>query len=420
MTATAPQKIAVLGAGIVGVSTAEWLRRDGATVELIDRVQPGDPAQASFGNAGILARASVVPVAVPGLLKKVPKMLFDPDGPLFLRWSYLPRLAPWLLRFLRNGNESKVREIADGLSHIIADSVDQHLALAKGTPAEAYICSGAYAFLFRSREAFEKDKFAFALRKAHGFSWQERTREDLVAEDPGLGEAYQFGAFFDDHGWISDPGAYVAAIARDFQRHGGTFWQTEVKGIRPLEGSAAVKVQADGETRHYDRIVVATGAWSAKLANSLGHRIPLESERGYHLVFKGASTKPPQPYALTDAKLVATPMDGGLRCAGLVEFAGLEAGPSQAPLGLIERAVKRLYPDLAWDGIDSWLGHRPAPVDSLPLLGESTEARGIYFAFGTHHIGLTAGPKIGRLTADLIAGRQPNFAMTPYHVGRFD
>ena len=419
MTAT-EDKIAVVGAGILGVSTAEWLRRDGADVELVDRIEPGSPEQTSYGNAGLLASSSIVPVAVPGLLAKIPAMLLNPDSPLFLRWSYLPRLLPWITRFLANGSERKVREIAAGLTHVIGDSVEQHLALAKGTPAEAFIRFGPYAYLFSSRAAFDKDPFAFLLRQEHGFHWDERSREQLVADDPDLGEAYQFGIFMRDHGWLTDPGGYVAAIADLFRANGGGFWRAEVDDIRPAGDNSGIEIVANGETRHYGRVVLSAGVWSKRLAERLGHRTPMESERGYHLVLKSPSKMPPVPYSLTDAKMVATPMDAGVRCAGLVEFGGTRAGPSQAPLRFIEKSVRKLYPKLQWDSAESWLGHRPAPVDSLPFLGESPKAPGVFFAFGTHHIGLTAGPKIGRLTADMIAGRTPNIDLAPYRVGRFD
>lgn len=413
------KKIAVVGAGILGVSTAEWLRRDGNQVELIDRVEPGSPEQTSYGNAGVLANSSIVPVAVPGLISKIPGMLLDPESPLFLKWSYLPRLLPWITRFLANGNEKSVRRIVEGLAHICGDSVDQHVTLARGTPAEKFIQHGPYAYLFPSRASYEKDPFAFELRKEHGMHWEEKTREELVALDPELGERYQFGIFMVDHGWVGDPGGYVAAIADHFLTNGGTFWQAEVEDISP-NGDGSITIETQGETRQYDRVVLSAGVWSKKLAERLGHRTPLESERGYHMVFKSPSKTPPCPYCLSDAKMVATPMDAGLRCAGLVEFGGTEAGPSEAPLRLIEKRLRALYPDMTWEETESWLGHRPAPVDSLPFMGESPKAKNVYFAFGTHHIGLTSGPKIGRLTADLIAGRTPNIDMSPYRVGRFD
>jgi len=411
--------IVVAGGGITGVSAAEWLRRDGHDVTLIDRIAPGDSGQTSYGNAGILARCAVVPVPVPGVWKKAPKMLLDPDGPLFLRWSYLPRLLPWLIPFLRNGRRDKVEAIADALMPLIGDTVEQHQSLARGTPAERWIKTGEYSYLYPDRAAFQGDAFGFALRKAHGFDWEERDRDALVAIDPELGPAYGFAATFQDHGWISDPGRYVADLATWFESQGGKLRRDEISEILPLEGGRAAVI-AGGERFEADRVVVATGAWSTRLARGLGHEPAMESERGYHVWLRGPSIRPPHPYMLADAKFVVTPMDAGLRCAGLAEYGGLDAPASKAPIELFKRRVRKLYPTLTWDGEDTWLGHRPSTIDSLPLIGPSPKAPGVVFAFGAQHLGLTMGPKTGRLVADLIAGNKPNIDMTPYKVGRFD
>jgi len=415
----APLRVIVAGAGITGVSTAEWLRRDGHDVTLIDRISPGDPAQTSYGNAGILACCAVVPVAVPGIWKKAPKMLFDPDGPLFLRWSYLPRLLPWLIPFLRSGRRDKVEAIADALLPLIGDSVEQHQALARGTPAERWINTGEYSYLYTSRAAFEGDAFGFGLRRSHGFTWEERDRDTLLEIDPSLGPDYRFAATFKNHGWIADPGRYVADLAAWFEGQGGKIRCAEITEILPLDGGRAA-VLAGGERIEADRVVVATGAWSARLARALGHEPALESERGYHIWLRGPSIRPPHPYMLAEAKFVVTPMEAGLRCAGLAEFGGLEAPASDAPIELVKRRIRKLYPALTWESEDTWLGHRPSTVDSLPLIGPSPNAPGIVFAFGAQHLGLTMGPKTGRLVADLVGGGKPNIDMRPYKVGRFD
>ncbi len=411
--------IIVAGGGITGVSTAEWLRRDGHDVTLIDRIPPGDSGQTSYGNAGLLAQCAVVPVPVPGVWKKAPKMLLDPDGPLFLRWSCLPRLLPWLVPFLLNGKREKVEAIATALVPLIGDSVEQHQALARGTPAERWIETGEYSYLYEDRAAFRDDAFGFALRKAHGLTWEERGRDALLEIDPNLGPAYNFAATFNDHGWITDPGRYVADLAAWFEGQGGKLLRAEVSEIRPLEGGRAA-VMAGGERLEADRVVIATGAWSARLGSAVGHKPALETERGYHLWLRGPSLTPPHPYMLADAKFVVTPIAAGLRCAGLVEFGGLDAPASDKPVELFKRRIRRLYPDLTWKSEDKWLGHRPSTIDSLPLLGPSPNAPGVIFAFGAQHLGLTMGPKTGRLLADMIGGRTPNIDMTPYKVGRFD
>jgi len=412
-------KIAVVGAGIVGVGTAEWLRRDGHAVTLLDRTDPGSPDQTSYGNAGLLARTAVVPVSVPGLLKHVPSMLLKPDGPLFLRWGYLPRLLPWLMPFLRNGNEAKVREIAAALDTILGDSVDQHRALAQGTGAERYIETGHYAYLYKDRAGFEKDAWGFALRRELGADWDEWDRAAILERDPHLSNSVGFAAALKDHGWIRDPGAYLVALLDAFRAGGGVFRRGEVTDIAP-DGENGGTVTVAEDTLPFDRIVIASGVWSRRMAERLGHRVPLEAERGYHLVLENPSFKPPIPYMIADAKFAVTPMDAGLRCAGLVEFGGVDAPARMARTKLFERRIRTLYPALEWDGVQTWMGRRPSTPDSLPLIGESTRARHVWFAFGAQHVGLTSGPKTGRLIADMIGGRMPNIDTTPFAPDRFD
>jgi len=413
-------KVIVVGAGITGVSAAEWLRRDGHEVTLIDRVRPGDPAQTSYGNAGIVTRSGVVPSSVPGLIWKVPGMLLDRDSPLYLRWSYLPRLMPWLVQFLWNGRRAKVEEIARGLAPLVGDSVEQHLSLARGTPAERFIQRGFYTVLYRDRAAFEGDAFGFGLRRANGFEWDEWDREALREYDPELSEAYTFGAALRDHGFITSPARYVAALAEHFEREGGTFLQGEVADITQTGDGRGAVTLVGGARRETDRVVLAAGVWSGKLAKRLGHHAAMESERGYHLMLTGVSHKPPMPYMVADAKLGVAPMEEGLRFAGTADFGGIDGPALTAPLESIRRRVRQIYPKLEWDGETTWMGQRPSTVDSLPLIGASPKAPAIHFAFGGQHLGLTMGPRVGRMTADLIAGRKPNIDIAAYRVDRFD
>ncbi len=405
----------VVGAGITGLSAAEWLRRAGVDVTLIDRVMPDDAAQASYGNGGILARCAIVPVSVPGLLAKAPKMLLDRDSPLFLRWSYLPRLLPWLIPFLHNGSGGRMRAIVKALEPLTTDSVDQHMALSAGTGAERYVATGEYAYLYPDRAAFEGDALAMGLRDAYGFGFEERGRQALADADPELGEAYNFAAVFKDHGWITDPGAYLAALAGHFRKQGGTFRQAEAAEI----GNGTVTL-ADGDSLSADKVVLAAGVWSKALAEKIGHRASMESERGYHLDLQQPSHSPPIPYMVADAKVVVTPMTGALRCAGVVEFGGLEAPPSKGPINLIRRQIRRVYPRLTWQGEAEWMGHRPSTADSLPLLGHAPKAPRVVFAFGSHHIGMTIGPRLGRMAGDIALERLGNTDISPYAADRFD
>ncbi|MDH3665788.1 MAG: FAD-binding oxidoreductase [Paracoccaceae bacterium] len=413
-------KVIVVGAGITGVAAAEWLRRDGHAVTLIDRVPPGDPAQASYGNAGMISSSGVLPVSMPGLIWKVPGMLLDRDSPLYLRWSYLPRIMPWLVRFLWNGRRDKVVEIAQGMAGVISDAPEQHEALARGTPAEKYLRRGPYVFLYPDRKTFQKDAFGFGLRRGHGVTWEEWDREKLADWDPALSPDFGFAAAINGGAYVTAPGPYVAALGAAFQREGGTFLQGEVAEITPTADGRATVTLVGGAVKEADRIVLAAGAWSGRLAKKLGHEARLEAERGYHLVLKNPSHMPPTPYSFVAAKIVASPMEGGLRVAGTVDLSGLDRPPLEAPIAGLRKRVHQLYPTLTWDGEETWMGQRPSTVDSLPLLGASPNAPAVHFAFGGQHLGLTIGARLGRMTADLIAGRKPNIDITPYRVDRFD
>ena len=355
--------IVIVGAGIVGIGSAIWLLRDGHRVTIIDAKGPAEGT--SYGNAGILANSSIVPVTTPGLLKKAPGMLFSPSGPLFLKWSYLPRLLPWLRRYLAHCTLPEVERIAAALMPIIGDSVDQHMAIARGTPAEDFIQNVDYTYAYASREAYLADALAWRIRREHGFVANELDAAALHQAEPNLGPASRYGVQLPGHAWIG------------------------------------------------------AGAWSARLTEKLGLKVALESERGYHLELFDVSGGPAVPIALTAYKFIATPMHGRLRLAGLVEFGGLEAAASEAPYQLLLKQAKAAFPNLKWGEEKRWLGHRPATTDSLPVIGPLPGKSGVHLAFGHQHVGLTGGPKTGRIVADLIAGRHPNIDLAPYRAERF-
>lgn len=404
----------VIGAGITGVAAAEWLRRDGVRVTLVDRIDPGSDGQASYGNAGLLARSAVLPLSEPGMMWTALKMLADRSSPLFLKWRYLPRLAPWMLPFLMNGQTRRMMPIVDALTSIVTDAVDQHEALATGTEAAHFLRRGPYAYIFRDRAEYERHALDWAMRRRAGFDVAEIGRDDLARHDPHLSDRYGFAARLEDHGWLSDPGGYVAALVRHFTDQGGTFVKAEVSDI--ANGRVSL---ADGSDLKADKIVLAAGVWSGALAKRLKQKAMIESERGYHLLLKEPSFMPAHPFMVAEASFVVTPMDQGLRCAGIVEFGGLKAPMSQAPVTLLKKRIAQVYPKLTWSSETTWMGHRPSTPDSLPHIGALAENPDIVFAFGAQHIGLTLGPRMGRMAADIIAGRRPNIDLAPFRPERF-
>ena len=414
-------RIAIVGAGIIGVSTAIWLQRAGAAVDLIDRRPPGEGA--SFGAAGVLAASAVAPVTVPGALSKAPRMLLDRSGPLFLRWRALPRLAPWLLRYAAHCNAADAARCADALRPLIADTLAEHQALSAGTGAERYVVPGDYLYLYRDRAAFEADRAAWELRRRAGFAWETLEGPALRAHDPVFAEDQRFAARLGGHGRITDPGAYVAALAAHAEREGARLIRAEVADVRRAgEAVTGLRLRSgDGSEQTLDcaAVVIAAGAWSRPLSRALGLRPPLESERGYHLELWEPTVTPAAPTMIASAKVVATPMEGRLRLAGVVEFGGLEAGPSKGPRRLLRRQARAIFPGLAWRAEREWMGHRPATADSIPVIGPVPGAPGAWVGFGHHHVGLTAGPATGRLLAGMISGARANVDVAPYDPARF-
>ena len=409
------QSVIVIGSGITGVSCAEELRRSGAKVTLIDRVEAGDPAQTSFGNAGILAREGIMPIANPSMLKMIPQILLSPSSPVYLKWSYLAKFSPWAVKFIMNGTKPKALPIILALNELLYDTVENHIQLSKNTDAARFIEKGDMTLLYRNRKQFSSDKFANRARSDLGITWEELSRDKLLDRDPHISKLYQFGLAYKNHGWITNPAAYVSSLAKHFQKNGGKILIGEVSKING--NNVELK---DGNILKAENIVLATGAWSKNLATQLGHNIPLQAERGYHLSLKNASHMPPNTYLITDKKFGLTPMDGFLRCAGQSEFAPLEMPPNPKAIRNLRKFLFRFYPKLEYESETIWQGTRPTLPDSLPMIGRSSKNTSVIFAFGGQHLGLTMGPKVGKMVRDIIFERQSNINMKPYSSDRFD
>ncbi|MBO9476197.1 FAD-dependent oxidoreductase [Shimia sp. R11_0] len=407
--------VVVVGAGVNGAATALWLQRAGCAVTLIDRDQPG--MAASFGNACLLASAAIVPNATPGLARKAPGYLMDPNFPLFLKPQHLPRLLPWFVKFLGHANDQDARRVSRALADLIGDGVDQHKSLAHNTAAARFIVETDYLFAYKDRAAFEADSYGWGLRAEAGFVPDIVEGPAVQEIEPILSAQTQLLAVLKNHGFILNPASYVQALVETFTDMGGTFVQDEVRDF-DLSGGRVSAVKTKTAQFGCDHAVLSSGIWSKPLMRKLGLTVPLEAERGYHITFKNPSVRTNHPVMINAAKFVATPMDQGLRCAGIVEFADLSEKKSKAPLALLRRKVAEVFPTLTAESESEWLGFRPTLPDSLPMVGEIGES-GVFAAFGHQHIGLTGGAKTGRLVADLITGRSPNTDLSPFDPMRF-
>lgn len=408
--------VAVIGAGIVGVCCAAYLRRDGHAVTLLDPLGPGEGT--SKGNAGALSPGSCVPLAMPGQYKKVPRWLLDPDGPLVIRPRYALRALPWLARFCLAGRATRIPALADALRALHRLVFESYAPLLANARAESLIRRTGCLVVYETDNAFADSRSEWALRRARGVAAEELSGDALRQMEPTLAPRYRHGMFLPEHGYTVDPYRLVRTLAERFARDGGRLERQAVRAIRPQAGGR-VALDADGGERIVDRVVLAAGVWSRALAATFGAHLPLETQRGYHVTLPNPGIAPRLPVAAAEGKFYATPMEGGLRVAGTVEFAGLDAPPDYARARRLLGQVKRLYPDVRTDDFSEWMGHRPCLPDSLPAIGPWPGAPSVLFAFGHGHNGMTSGPVTGRIVADLIAGRASPIDLAPYRPDRF-
>ena len=408
--------IIVIGAGIVGVSTAIWLQRSGFKVTIID--QKGPATGASHGNAGILAASSIIPVPNPSLIKKLPFYLLSKDSPVFFKMSYLPKMFPFLISYLSKSNLREVNKYAERMTPLIFDTVCQHKSLAKGTGAEKFISYQDYCFGYETEKNFLNDKKIWKLRQKHGLPFEVVNGNEFSNFDPFYKDLFDVIVKCKNHGKINDPGLYVKTLCDHFLSQGGELIISKVNDISSKNlNDVIVKIESDSLIAN--KIIVATGAWSKKILKKFKIKMPLESERGYHVEYVEPNFYPKVPMMLTSKKFVITPMDGRIRVAGLVEFAGLKALKRKPPLNLLKNKIKVLFPNLKCKEKIEWLGHRPALVDSLPMLGYLDKNKQILVAFGHQHLGLTAGAKTGRIVSDLIIGNDIKLKISNYRPNRF-
>ncbi|HEY7576254.1 MAG TPA: FAD-dependent oxidoreductase [Acetobacteraceae bacterium] len=416
-------RVVVIGAGVVGAATAVELVRDGHQVTILEPGEPGGEQSASYGNGTQLNPSSVIPMTAPGIWRKVPGWLADPLGPLAIRWSYLPALLPWLGRFLRAGaTEARVAATARALRPLLLDAPERHRRLAEEAGVGDLITRQGVLYVFPTRADFEAEALAWRLRRENGVRWLELNGDELRQREPSLSRRYTFGLLVEENGQCRDPGAYVAALVRHGVAQGAALRREKAVGFR-IEGARLRAVLTERSEIAADRAVIAAGAWSHTLAAAAGDQVPLETERGYHVVIADPGIAPRYPVSPSDGKMACVMTPQGLRLAGQVELAGLAAAPNWRRAGVLRDFARRVFPNLPSDlpatRVKTWMGHRPSTPDGLPCIGPASGCADVIYAFGHGHVGLTAAATTGRLAADLVAGNQPAIDPTPYAAKRF-
>ncbi|MGC7404344.1 NAD(P)/FAD-dependent oxidoreductase [Pandoraea pneumonica] len=415
--------VVVIGGGLVGVCTAAYLQRAGLPVVIIDRQSARQAA--SLGNAGCINGSSVVPIAMPGVLWQVPGWLLQPDGPLVLRWSYLPRMVPWLMRFVAASQPNRVTAQARALRALLGPALDAYQPLLDDADANDLVTRRGYLIAYSSESGMHGDEGGMALRRENGVQIETLDSAALRDFEPTLSNDFVGARYISETGHTLDPGALLARLTAQVIARGGRIADTAATAIE-TNGAQVVAVHTEAGREETRAVVVAAGAWSAPFVRQLGDSIVFDTERGYHVELPTPAEMPSRPVMWAEGKLFATPMNGRLRGAGTVELAGLQAPPNWRRADLLLRQLHKMFPgavlgEKSTQSVDGarWQGFRPSTPDSLPVLGAASKVPNAFYAFGHGHVGLTAAASTGRAVAALVAGERPSLDLSPFSIGRF-
>jgi D-amino-acid dehydrogenase len=403
----------VIGAGVAGLSTALYLQRGGIATAVIDPLPPAGGA--SFGNAGLLSPDTAVPIALPGMLQKVPGWLTDPLGPLSVRPAYFPRAMPWLMQWIKAGKLDRVLAISDAMRALHRDTLTCWQELLGPTLYRDLIRQSGQVQVWEGEADSANAAVEQQVRDRHGIRADLLTQDDLRQMFPGIAREVTRGLLVPGNGHTVSPARSVRTLGELFLSEGGTLINERAMKLIPTDSGWMVMTNA--ANRSAPHVVVATGAWSRQLLDPLGVKVALETERGYHAMVFDPEVMPALPISNKTRAFGVTPMEDGLRVAGTVEIAGLDAPPNEERAKILVDHAKRMFPGLSGAKVRYWMGHRPSTPDSLPILGPVRP--GLHLAFGHGHFGMSGGPPSGRLVARGILGMTTGLDPAPYAAARF-
>ncbi|MCZ6771006.1 MAG: FAD-dependent oxidoreductase [Proteobacteria bacterium] len=405
----------VVGGGIVGASCALYLLREGFDCTLIEKDTPGQAS--SGGNAGNLGEASFVPIALPGLAWRLPKMMLDPNSPLIVRWQHFPVLLPWFLRFVLTSRRGKVTEIASSLYAIMEHLMDAYRPLLQMSDTDNLVQQRGRLQVHESAAKFAGARFAIDMRRDYGIAAEDLTGDEARELEPALGPNVYAAYHMPNAYMCADPSELVQSFARALVSNGGSLLCEEARRIEDV-GDGRGRVITDGSEHIADAVVVAAGPWSTKLVEPLGVRVPIIPERGYHAMLSNDGIGLKTPITAGDRYVLMSPMQHGLRVSGVAEYAAIETPPDWRLVDRMIGHAKQLLPGLSDEDRVDWQGSRPSTPDNKPVIDRLKRFPWAYLAFGHGHVGMGTGAITGRLISQLAAGREPAIDISPFRHDR--
>ena len=408
------KNIAVVGAGIVGICSAYFLKKSGFQVTLIDKEKPG--TMTSFGHACSFADYANVPVNYPGLLWDIPSMLLRKDGPLAVDFFYIIKNLPWAINFLKNCRKEKVDEIATSLTNLLKHSQLSYDEIFKDVNVKEFISHEENLYLFDTKKSFENYEYANIIRKNNNVKVRNLNKDEVKELEPNIADVYYSGQVFTGSRHTTNPLAISNKIFDKFIELGGIYINQHVKNI--IQNEKNIELLMEDKKIKFDKIIICAGAWSNQIANMLGDKFPLDTERGYHILFETNQKLINRPVAWSESGFYLIQIHNGVRAAGTVEIAGLNKLPNKKRLNMIERQSRKVLPQLG-KVQSTWMGRRPTLPDSLPIIGNSQKNNNIIYAFGHQHVGWTLGAVTGKIIDSLSRDQIPNIDISAYSPSRF-
>jgi len=413
------KSVGIIGSGIQGVCVGLQLIKKGIPVTIFDRHDPlsSEFKAASYGNAGHFSPYAVLQFNRPDVLYDVPKMLLSSYGPLALKWNYIPKMIPWFLNYLKNCNKKSALYTAKYMHQILNLSNDAYEEIFKEIDISNLVEKKGIIYIWTNKNLKSRN-FEIKVRDDLGIKQKLLTQKEILELEPNLNPVFDAGVIYESAMHAKDPHGILKEIFKLFIKKGGKFIQENIKRLKQISEHETI-IESETEKYKFEKSVIASGAFSKNLTDQLGEKIPLDTERGYHVHFKNMDNLISRPVIFLDRGFGMTPMNQGLRAVGTVELGGLKNAPSKKRIDYVIKCAKELLPQLQ-NHEDEWLGFRPTLPDFLPVLGPSLKNKNIIYAFGHHHLGWTLGAITGKIISGIVAGEKTNLDLSPYSSKRFN